>query len=102
MRCTRCQYENPAGMQFCGECGARLELVCPRCRTPNPPNHKFCGDCGERLATAALGSAENSPNDPRASGLWNIAPAPESYTPKHLAERILESRVALEGERKHV
>jgi class 3 adenylate cyclase len=30
------------------------------------------------------------------------APSPESYTPAHLAERILESRSALEGERKHV
>src|SRR5262249_55637225 len=29
-------------------------------------------------------------------------PSPESYTPKHLAERILTSRVALEGERKQV
>jgi class 3 adenylate cyclase len=28
--------------------------------------------------------------------------APESYTPKHLAERILTSRAALEGERKQV
>jgi class 3 adenylate cyclase/tetratricopeptide (TPR) repeat protein len=30
------------------------------------------------------------------------APAPESYTPKHLAERILNSKAALEGERKQV
>ena len=28
--------------------------------------------------------------------------APESYTPKHLAERILTSKAALEGERKQV
>src|SRR5207237_861421 len=28
--------------------------------------------------------------------------APEAYTPKHLAERILNSRAALEGERKQV
>src|SRR4029077_18521250 len=30
------------------------------------------------------------------------APAPDSYTPRHLAERILTSRTALEGERKQV
>jgi class 3 adenylate cyclase len=30
------------------------------------------------------------------------APEPRSYTPKHLAEKILRSRGALEGERKHV
>jgi len=28
--------------------------------------------------------------------------SPETYTPKHLAERILLSKTALEGERKHV
>src|SRR6185436_18204710 len=28
--------------------------------------------------------------------------SPESYTPRHLADRILASRDALEGERKHV
>jgi class 3 adenylate cyclase len=30
------------------------------------------------------------------------APDPRSYTPKHLAEKILQSRSALEGERKQV
>ncbi len=30
------------------------------------------------------------------------SPAPETYTPKHLAEKILVSRTALEGERKQV
>ena len=30
------------------------------------------------------------------------APSPKSYTPRHLAERILASRAALEGERKQV
>jgi hypothetical protein len=29
-------------------------------------------------------------------------PSPESYTPKHLAEKILTSKSALEGERKQV
>jgi class 3 adenylate cyclase len=28
--------------------------------------------------------------------------SPESYTPKHLAEKILTSKAAIEGERKHV
>jgi class 3 adenylate cyclase len=30
------------------------------------------------------------------------SPAPETYTPKHLAEKILTSKAALEGERKQV
>jgi class 3 adenylate cyclase len=32
----------------------------------------------------------------------DAAPTPLSYTPKHLAEKILTSRAALEGERKQV
>src|SRR5262249_39052507 len=51
------------------------------------PAIKFCGDCGKPLAEAAK---EPTPREPR------------SYTPKHLAEKILTSRSALEGERKQV
>ncbi|MEJ2588793.1 MAG: zinc ribbon domain-containing protein, partial [Deltaproteobacteria bacterium] len=31
MKCSKCQFENPEGMKFCGECGARLEEICPGC-----------------------------------------------------------------------
>ncbi|MGZ8483789.1 MAG: zinc-ribbon domain-containing protein, partial [Candidatus Binatia bacterium] len=24
MNCPRCQHDNPVGVKFCGECGARL------------------------------------------------------------------------------
>jgi hypothetical protein len=33
---------------------------------------------------------------------WHLKPDPRSYTPKHLADKILTSRAALEGERKPV
>jgi class 3 adenylate cyclase len=88
MCCPACQHENPAGQKFCGDCGARLASLCPSCNAPNPPGQKFCGECGSALAQAA-----------RWSGRFA---APESYTPKHLAERILTSKAALEGERKQV
>ena len=87
MKCPRCQHENPSGVKFCGECGARLELLCPFCRTSNPPTNKFCNDCGVPLAQVAAATKFLSP---------------ESYTPKHLAEKILTSKSALEGERKQV
>src|SRR5262245_35598901 len=90
MQCPQCQHENPAEQKFCGECGARLPAVCSTCRTANPPGQKFCGECGERLAPANPAPARAAPV------------SPESYTPKHLAERILTSRSALEGERKQV
>ncbi len=93
MLCLHCQHENPSGM-FCGECGARLQVVCPGCKAANPPTNKFCGECGERLAAAP------QPHATLAASPFAVSPG--AYTPKHLAERILSSRFALEGERKWV
>ncbi len=87
MKCSRCQQENPAGMNFCGGCGARLAALCSSCGASNPPANKFCGQCGTQL-----------PQDPSSLKFAS----PENYTPKHLAEKILTSKGALEGERKQV
>jgi class 3 adenylate cyclase len=87
MRCLACQHENPAGQKFCGDCGARLASLCLSCSAANPPGQKFCGECGSAIGQGARGGR---------------FAAPEIYTPKHLAERILTSKAALEGERKHV
>src|SRR5262245_3875463 len=86
MQCPRCQHENRAGRKFCSECGASLALACPACGFSNEPGEKFCGGCGTSLV---------APSTPPLG-------APESYTPKHLAERILTSKAAMEGERKQV
>jgi class 3 adenylate cyclase/tetratricopeptide (TPR) repeat protein len=53
------------------------------------------------VTTAPL-VAENGPIAQTSSILPSLTLSPETYTPKHLAERILSSRLALEGERKHV
>jgi predicted ATPase/class 3 adenylate cyclase len=90
MRCPRCQHENPPDALFCQECGVRLEVPCPGCGTGNQPGAKFCKRCGERFALAI--AAQPGP----------VPPSPATYTPKHLAERILTSKAALEGERKQV
>jgi class 3 adenylate cyclase len=87
MKCPRCQHENPAGQKFCGGCGARLTAVCPSCGASNGPGQKFCGECGASLGQGAE------------AGKFA---APETYTPQHLAEKILSSKAALEGERKQV
>ena len=50
MKCPKCQFDNPEGMKFCGECGAGLEKICPKCDFSNPPQFKFCGECGHALA----------------------------------------------------
>src|SRR5215831_598729 len=89
MQCSRCRADNRQGRRFCAECGASLALPCPACGFSNEPGEKFCGGCG-----APLGSSPTVA-EPKFG-------APESYTPKHLAERILTSKNALEGERKQV
>src|SRR5438132_620020 len=96
MKCTNCRHENPPGQKFCGECGGRLEAVCPSCQSSTPPGQKFCGDCGAPLA-AKPASVDIAP----AHSADRFA-SPESYTPKHLAEKILTSKAAIEGERKIV
>jgi class 3 adenylate cyclase len=55
MRCSKCGFENPAGMKFCGQCTAPLALVCPKCNSENPPGFKFCGQCTTALAPATTG-----------------------------------------------
>jgi class 3 adenylate cyclase len=66
MRCTRCGADSPAGMKFCGQCGAPLVATCPSCGAVNPPEHKFCGQCGVPLD--ALSPRElAAPNPDRAS-----------------------------------
>src|SRR5437016_8074949 len=91
MKCPRCQQEAPSDAEFCPECGAKLAALCSQCGTANAPIHKFCKKCGQSL-TAASGV---DPEGRRCA-------SPDSYTPKHLAEKILTSKSALEGERKLV
>src|SRR3970282_2197892 len=62
-----------------------------------------CVNCGAQLsATAKFCSECAHPADPAAPSTAQRFGAPESYTPKHLAERIINSKTALEGERKQV
>src|SRR5216683_1351999 len=49
MRCTKCAFENPAGMKFCGKCRTALGLTCPHCSFENPPGFDFCGQCAAAL-----------------------------------------------------
>src|SRR3989475_1025994 len=89
MKCATCGHENREGAKFCRQCAAPLADAssCPKCGTPSERGQKFCDSCGHRIA-------EPSVHAP--------APDPRSYTPNHLAEKILTSRSALEGERKQV
>src|SRR5262249_3151968 len=86
MKCLRRQAENKSDDRFCEDCGPGLEAACPSCGPPVTPGKNFCRSCGAPLTT--------EPASRFAS--------PKSYTPTHLAEKILTSKSALEGERKQV
>ena len=87
-------------MRFCGQCGASLGATCPQCNAELPPGFRFCGHCGTSVVTSAAPTpqAAAGPAVPATPGL----PSTSSYTPRHLAEKILKSRSALEGERRQV
>src|SRR4051812_17290607 len=89
MRCGSCAHENRPSAKFCAGCGAALPKSCAACGAELPPDARFCDSCG-----APVG-ARPAPPAP-------VAAAPGSYTPRHLAEKILTSRSAIEGERKLV
>jgi class 3 adenylate cyclase/tetratricopeptide (TPR) repeat protein len=88
MQCRQCQQANPPQAKFCLECGTRLALMCAQCGTELPASAKFCLECGHPVSGQSAGQSRFTP--------------PAAYTPKHLADKILTSRTALEGERKQV
>jgi hypothetical protein len=97
MRCPGCQHENPAQAKFCLECGTRLASRCTRCGTERPAGARFCLECGQRVATSpAAPVAASADTLPAAS----IGGRPRA--PRHLSEKILKARSALEGERRQV
>ena len=95
MPCPRCRHENPPRAKFCLECGQRLATACAACGTELPDTAKFCLECGHAVAASGTGAAAPAPAAPDGR-------TPATYTPRHLAERILTSRSVLEGERKPV
>jgi class 3 adenylate cyclase len=86
--CPRCQLDNPAHARFCLGCGAHLTLACGSCGAELPGGARFCLQCGKAVAAGTATPLRS--------------PSPEIYTPKHLAEKIINSKAALEGERKQV
>jgi class 3 adenylate cyclase/tetratricopeptide (TPR) repeat protein len=95
MKCPRCQFENPEGMIFCGECGAKLEIICPECSFSNPLKFKFCGKCGYQLSPASEAPPKDLSFDEKLDKI-------QRYLPKGLTEKILAQRIKIEGERKQV
>ena len=88
MKCPRCKHENSPQAKFCEECATPLARICQNCGTQLSATAKFCPECAHPVAAGAVTQGKFG--------------SPESYTPKHLAEKILTSKSALEGERKQV
>jgi class 3 adenylate cyclase/tetratricopeptide (TPR) repeat protein len=88
MQCPQYQHENPSQAKFCLECGTRLAVTCAQCGTELPAGAKFCLECGQPVSSQSAAQPKFT--------------SPVAYTPKHLADKILTSRSALEGERKQV
>jgi transposase len=80
MRCPSCGFESPAGMKCCGQCAIPLTGACPQCDLANPTEFAFCGQCAAPLTDTPAMAAPSL----------------------QLAEKILPSKAALEGERKQV
>src|SRR5262245_29970327 len=89
MTCPGPQQENGLKAKFCQECATPLARNCAKCGNELPSTAKFCPECAHPTVDAVA-------TDQARIG------SPETYTPKHLAEKILTSRSALEGERKQV
>ena len=87
MQCPQCHHENSSKAKFCEECATPLARNCANCGTQLSPTAKFCPECARPVDARAP--------QPRFA-------SPEAYTPKHLADKILTVKSALEGERKQV
>jgi class 3 adenylate cyclase/tetratricopeptide (TPR) repeat protein len=85
LRCIKCGHDNGIGAKFCEECATQLARLCASCGTQLSPTAKFCPACAH--PTSAPQSRFVSP---------------ETYTPRHLADKVLTSKTALEGERKQL
>jgi class 3 adenylate cyclase/tetratricopeptide (TPR) repeat protein len=85
LTCPQCLHENPSTARFCGRCGIRLSDHCASCGSEINPAAKFCAQCGHAV-----------------TGPVPRLPSPDAYVPKHLVDKILTSKGAMEGERKQV
>jgi hypothetical protein len=88
MKCPKCQADNKNEAKFCSECGTKLEICCPNCSKTNHLSSKFCIECGHKLGKPEQAIPPSSPKSPQ--------------IPRYLGEKILNSRAAVEGERKQV
>lgn len=87
MNCRKCGSRVSADLHYCGTCGAEIPVVCTNCSFENSPADAICRSCGRLLGQQrAVSDADQSGH--RFSRL--------------VADKIFESKRALEGEKKLV
>jgi hypothetical protein len=87
MRCPRCESDDPEGAEFFITCVTPMKPHWPQSGEDTTPRAKHYGACGTSLTAP-------TPGRPAAPPL-----PPTRHPPGYLAEKILTSKPALEGER---
>jgi class 3 adenylate cyclase/tetratricopeptide (TPR) repeat protein len=94
--CPSCRAPNDPDSLFCESCGGALERTCATCGGTSKPTAHFCRQCGQAFEAPASDQQETSLPPSQSATLRR------DYTPRHLAEKILSTKSAIEGERKQV
>jgi class 3 adenylate cyclase len=89
MKCPKCQADNRDNAKYCAECATLLAIKGPKCGSEVQPTAKFCDNCAY------------DPTEAKTTPFIDYS-QPQSYTPKFLAEKILDTRSSIEGEHKVV
>jgi hypothetical protein len=85
-KCPKCQFENPEGIKFRGECSCKLDRLCPKCNQANPRQFNFCGGCGQNLVLSS---------DEKLKKIQN-------YLPKGILEKIFSQQNKIKGDKTQV
>jgi class 3 adenylate cyclase/tetratricopeptide (TPR) repeat protein len=99
MECPQCGHINRSEARFCEACGTSLARHCPNCRQEVRPEAKFCDQCGYALSAV---SPPDQSAPLREAVINRFHARLPGYTPRHLSEKILSGKNAMEGERKQV
>ncbi len=92
MNCSVCGHANREQANFCEACANPLRRSCHHCAAELRAQARFCDQCGTAVEPAAAAARAAAPT----------TRSTRDYTPRHLADKILTSRSAIEGERKRV
>jgi hypothetical protein len=49
LHCPDCNQQNPAGSEYCGNCGNQLWADCTNCGQRTPRSNQYCPNCGAQI-----------------------------------------------------